>query len=34
MYYQELDLVSDCGQLWSDEDLFGVHLDAGLVSHQ
>ena len=34
MLYEELDLSVDCGQLFSDEDVFGVHLDAGIVSHQ
>lgn len=30
----ELDLSVDCGQLWSKEDVFGVHLDDGLHLHQ
>lgn len=34
MLYEELDLSVECGQLFSDEDIFGVHLDAGIVSHQ
>lgn len=26
MLYEELDLAVDCGQLFEDEDVFGVHL--------
>lgn len=29
----ELDLSVDCGQLWSDEDVFGVHMDDGIGMH-
>lgn len=36
MLYEELelDLSVDCGQLWSDEDVLGVHLDGGVHLHQ
>ena len=36
MLYEEmeLDLVVDCGQLFSDEDVLGVHLDEGIHLHQ
>lgn len=34
MLYEELDLVVDCGQLFEDEDVFGVHLDDGVHLHQ
>lgn len=34
MLYEELDLAVDCGQLWSDEDVLGVHLDDGVHLHQ
>lgn len=36
MLYEELelDLYVDCGQLWSDEDVLGVHLDDGVHLHQ
>lgn len=34
MLYEELDLSVDCGQLWSDEDVLGVHLDDGVHLHQ
>ena len=33
MFETELDLATDCGQLWSDEDVFGVHLDDGIHLH-
>ena len=36
MLYEEmeLDLVVDCGQLFDDEDVLGVHLDEGIHLHQ
>jgi hypothetical protein len=34
MLYEELDLSYDAGQLWSDEDVLGVHLDDGVHLHQ
>jgi len=36
MLYEELDLdlSVDCGQLFSDEDVFGVHMDEGVHLHQ
>lgn len=34
MLYEELDLSYDAGQLWSDEDVLGVHLDDGIHLHQ
>lgn len=36
MLYEELelDLSVDCSQLWSDEDVLGVHLDDGVHLHQ
>ena len=30
MLYEELDLSYDCGQLFDDEDVLGVHLDDGI----
>lgn len=30
MFETELDLATDCGQLWSDEDVLGVHWDEGM----
>lgn len=30
MLYEELDLSVDCGQLFDEEDVFGVHLDDGI----
>ena len=31
---EQLDLAVDCGQLFSEEDVFGAHLDDGLHLHQ
>lgn len=34
MLYKELDLAVDCGQLFDEEDVLGVHLDDGIHLHQ
>lgn len=34
MLFDELDLACDAGQLFDDEDVFGVHLDDGVHLHQ
>ncbi len=34
MLYEDLDLAYDCGQLFDEEDVLGVHLDDGIHLHQ